>query len=120
MVGNSLHFPFNYGLPLGLTMIKRHTLNSIDFPENVKGRETYYIQSYLRKQKLKVRYVNNSMIHTYTLKSLDTGRICLCKAYCWIHTERIPLFVARCVSYAQQFEKCEEFPVYTNLLDKID
>ena len=64
VVGNSLHFPFNYGLPLGLTMIKRHTLNSIDFPENVKGRETYYIQSYLRKQKLKVRYVNDSMIHT--------------------------------------------------------
>ena len=64
VVGKSFHFPFNYGLPLGLTMIRRRTLSSIDFPEKINGRETYYIQQYLRKQKLKVRYVDDCMIHT--------------------------------------------------------
>ncbi|MHB8361664.1 MAG: glycosyltransferase family 2 protein, partial [Thermoplasmataceae archaeon] len=60
VVGNSIGYPFNYGLPLGLTMIRRSIIETIKFPENIKGRETYYIQKYLRINKLKVRYIENA------------------------------------------------------------
>ena len=63
VIGSSLGYPFHYGIPFGLILIKRDIINKITFPEGIYGRETYYVQRYFRKARLKIKYIKNAMIH---------------------------------------------------------
>ena len=63
VVGQARGHIFRYGLPLGLTMMPLQIARKIKFMESADSRETYYIQQFFRSNKLKVKYVNNSMLH---------------------------------------------------------
>ncbi|MEM0158709.1 MAG: glycosyltransferase [Thermoplasmataceae archaeon] len=63
VVGDTMGHPFSYGLPLGLTSFRRADLSRIEMPKEIAGRETYFIQKYMRDKHLKVKYVKNAKIH---------------------------------------------------------
>lgn len=69
VVGLSSRYIFKFGLPLGLTLMRRRDLLRIQIPDWVQGRETYYIQEFLRRNRLKVRYIQGAMIHEGTYRS---------------------------------------------------
>jgi glycosyltransferase involved in cell wall biosynthesis len=63
VVGMSEGHKFSYGLPLGMTMFLRSSVENVHIPAAVMSRETYYIQRLFRERGLKVKYVPNSNIH---------------------------------------------------------
>ncbi len=69
VVGDTLDHPFSYGVPLGLTMFRRSDLLQIRIPDSIQGRETYFIQKYLRENHLRVRYIRNAKIHSSPVRS---------------------------------------------------
>ncbi len=66
VVGQARGHPFRFGIPLSLTLMPTRIAKEIHFIDNVAGRETYYIQRYMRKRKLKIRYINDAIIHNST------------------------------------------------------
>jgi hypothetical protein len=69
VVGASVGHPFQYGLPLGLTLIDRRLAMRAEIPDRVQGRETYFLQRRLRRERRKVRYVPDAMRHFGTFRS---------------------------------------------------
>lgn len=63
VVGNALGHPFVYGLPMGLTVLPLAWARRVSVPSNIQGRETYYFQRQMRKDRLRVRYVTDAMHH---------------------------------------------------------
>lgn len=64
VVGDTFGHPFSYGVPLGMTAFRRSDLSKIKIPPRIGGRETFFIQKYLRDNKMKVSYIRNAKIHT--------------------------------------------------------
>jgi glycosyltransferase involved in cell wall biosynthesis len=63
VVGGSVGYRFLYGLPLGLTLVRREWATSVAIPPRAQGAETYYLRRAVRRQHLRVRYVPNAMEH---------------------------------------------------------
>jgi glycosyltransferase involved in cell wall biosynthesis len=63
VVGASVGHRFLYGLPLGLTLLRREWASSVAIPPTVQGAETYFLRRAVREQRLKVRYVPDAMEH---------------------------------------------------------
>jgi glycosyltransferase involved in cell wall biosynthesis len=63
VVGMSVGHKFSYGIPLGMTMFRRSIVEKVNIPGSVMGRETYFIQRFFRKRRLKVKYIPNSNVH---------------------------------------------------------
>ncbi len=70
VVGVSEEHRFQYGLPLGLTLIGRRWALGARIPDSAQGRETYYLQRAARKEGLRVRYVPDAMRHYGTYRQL--------------------------------------------------
>lgn len=68
VVGLSEGHSFQYGLPLGLTLVGRRWALSAGIPDDAQGRETYYLQRAARHDHLRVRYVARSMRHDGTYR----------------------------------------------------
>lgn len=68
VVGDALEHPFQYGLPLGLTLIGRAWSIDAGIPDRAQGRETYYLQRAARRTGLRVRYVPDAMVHAGTYR----------------------------------------------------
>ena len=68
VVGCGKGHDFLYGLPLGLTMFRRRDVEDLKIPDQIEGRETFYLQECLRTKSLKVRYVRDAMIHRSTYR----------------------------------------------------
>jgi glycosyltransferase involved in cell wall biosynthesis len=64
VVGNALHHPFAYGLPLGLTLIPVAWGRTVTLPAEAQGSETYYFRRALARDRRKVVYVPDAMIHS--------------------------------------------------------
>jgi hypothetical protein len=60
---------FEYGLPLGLTLVGRAWALAARIPDTVQSRETYFLQRAARRAGLRVRYVPNAMEHLGTYRS---------------------------------------------------
>jgi glycosyltransferase involved in cell wall biosynthesis len=69
VVGMSKGHRFRYGLPLGLTLVGRQWVLEAGIPDDVQGRETYYLQRAVRRQGLRTRYVPEAMRHHGTYRS---------------------------------------------------
>ncbi|MGA8541960.1 MAG: glycosyltransferase family A protein [Thermoplasmata archaeon] len=63
VVGTSVGHPFLYGLPLGLTLLRRDWASRVKIPAEAQGAETYYLRNAVRRQHLRVRYVPDAMEH---------------------------------------------------------
>jgi len=63
VVGCAFGHNFLFGIPLGLTLMPLELLKKVDMPDEIQGRETFYIDAMLRKASLKIRYVKDAMIH---------------------------------------------------------
>ena len=70
VVGLARGHAFRYGLPLGLTLIGRGFAQRAGIPDRAQGRETYYLQRQARRERLRVRYVPDAMIHHGTYRRL--------------------------------------------------
>jgi glycosyltransferase involved in cell wall biosynthesis len=68
VVGNAVGHPFRYGLPLGLTLIGRRWSLDAGIPDRAQGRETYYLQRKVRRDRRRVRYVADAMVHAGTYR----------------------------------------------------
>jgi glycosyltransferase involved in cell wall biosynthesis len=68
VVGDAVAHPFQYGLPLGLTLIGRGWALAAGIPDAAQGRETYYLQRAARRERRRVRYVPDSMVHSGTYR----------------------------------------------------
>ncbi len=69
VVGMAVGHRFRYGLPLGLTLVGRRWALGARIPDSAQGRETYYLQRAVRRGRLRVRYVADSMRHYGTYRS---------------------------------------------------
>jgi glycosyltransferase involved in cell wall biosynthesis len=63
VVGTALGHRFLYGLPLGLTLVRRNWALAVPIPAATQGAETYFLRRALRAQRLRVRYVPEAMEH---------------------------------------------------------
>ncbi|HTW40504.1 MAG TPA: glycosyltransferase [Thermoplasmata archaeon] len=63
VVGASVGHRFLYGLPLGLTLLRRKWATSVAIPPEAQGAETFYLRRAVRRQHLRVRYVPDAMEH---------------------------------------------------------
>jgi len=68
VVGMSVGHSFQYGLPLGLTLIGRSWSLAAGIPDQAQGRETYYLQRAARRVRGRVRYVDAAMVHRGTYR----------------------------------------------------
>lgn len=69
VVGMAMGHAFRYGLPLGLTLLGRRFALDARIPDEVQGRETYFLQRAVRREGLRVRYVLDAMRHHGTYRS---------------------------------------------------
>ncbi len=69
VVGTSVGHRFLYGLPLGLTLIDRGFALRAGIPDRVQGRETYFLQRAVRRERRRVRYVPDSIHHRGTYRA---------------------------------------------------
>jgi glycosyltransferase involved in cell wall biosynthesis len=72
VVGTSVGHPFEYGLPLGLTLFRLDWGRNAGMATQGQGQETYYFRRAARRQGLRVRYVPNSMDHRGTFRRVRT------------------------------------------------
>lgn len=63
VVGTAVGHRFLYGLPLGLTLVRRSWASAIAIPPSAQGAETFYLRRALRRQHRRVRYVPDAMDH---------------------------------------------------------
>jgi glycosyltransferase involved in cell wall biosynthesis len=69
VVGMTVGHRFEYGLPLGLTLVGRAWALAAGIPDTVQSRETYFLQRAARRAGLRVRYVPDAMKHLGTYRS---------------------------------------------------
>lgn len=69
-VGMAVGHTYRYGLPLGLTLLRRGWAMRAGIPDSAQGRETYYLQRLARRERLRVRYVPEAMVHHGTYRRL--------------------------------------------------
>ena len=63
VVGLSLGRRYLYGLPFGLTLLPREWALSVELPDDVQARETYFFQRAMRRDRRSVAYVLDAMEH---------------------------------------------------------
>ncbi|HXW67631.1 MAG TPA: glycosyltransferase family 2 protein [Thermoplasmata archaeon] len=63
VVGCGVGHRFLYGLPLGLTLLRRAWARGVAIAPTAQGAETYYLRRALRAQHLRVAYVPDAMEH---------------------------------------------------------
>jgi glycosyltransferase involved in cell wall biosynthesis len=63
VVAGTVGHPFLYGLPMSLTLLPRKWALRVQVPDRVQGRETFYFQAALRRDRLRVAYVPDSIEH---------------------------------------------------------
>ncbi|MHB1435270.1 MAG: glycosyltransferase family A protein [Thermoplasmata archaeon] len=71
VVGNAWHHPFAYGLPLGLTLLPVAWGRTVPLPEVAQGSETYYLRRALARDRRKVAYVPDAMVHRSPYRGRD-------------------------------------------------
>ncbi len=69
VVGQAIGHKLLYGLPLSLTVMPIKIASKISIDPRVMGRETYFMQKYLRDNGYKVRYLPDAMVHNSTHRS---------------------------------------------------
>jgi glycosyltransferase involved in cell wall biosynthesis len=72
VVGCSIGYPFEYGLPLGLTLIRRAWGLEAGMSLEAQGQETIAFRRAVRRRHEKVRYVRNAMDHRSTYRRVRT------------------------------------------------
>jgi glycosyltransferase involved in cell wall biosynthesis len=70
VVGCAEGHRFLYGLPLSLTLFRREWIRTVAIPDEVQGRETYYIQRRMRADHRRVRYVTDAYHHYGTYRAV--------------------------------------------------
>jgi len=69
VVGASVGHRYLFGLPMGLTLIRRDWGCSVRIPPGApQGQETYYFRRELSRAHLKIRYVPDAMLHRATYR----------------------------------------------------
>lgn len=68
VVGIAIGHRFRFGLPLGLTLLRRAWVLSIDIPDDAQGAETYFLRRALKREHRRVRYVSGAMDHLGTYR----------------------------------------------------
>ncbi|MEM0155457.1 MAG: glycosyltransferase family 2 protein [Thermoplasmataceae archaeon] len=63
VVGCPVGHDFLYGIPLGLTLLPLDLARNLQMPDSIQGRETYYFETLLREQDLRIAHIRDSMIH---------------------------------------------------------
>jgi glycosyltransferase involved in cell wall biosynthesis len=63
VVGSAVGHAFHYGLPFGLTLLRRELAREVPVPPDAQGYETYYFRRELRRRRLRVRYIPDAMEH---------------------------------------------------------
>jgi len=71
VVGNACHHPFAYGLPLGLTLLPADWGRRVVVPEFAQGSETYYLRRALARDRRKVAYIPDAMLHRSPYRGRD-------------------------------------------------
>lgn len=70
VVGAAVGHRFLFGIPMGLTLLRRAWGLSVQIPPDApEGRETYYFARRLAKDRLRVRYVPDAMEHRSTYRT---------------------------------------------------
>jgi glycosyltransferase involved in cell wall biosynthesis len=72
VVGTAVGHPFEYGLPLGLTLFRVDWGRLAGMATQGQGQETYYFRRATRRQRLRVRYVTDAMDHRGTFRRVRT------------------------------------------------
>jgi glycosyltransferase involved in cell wall biosynthesis len=72
VVGTAKGHPFEYGLPLGLTLFRVDWGRRAGMATQGQGQETYNFRMAARRQRLKVRYVPEAMDHRGTFRRVRT------------------------------------------------
>ncbi|MCI4373300.1 MAG: glycosyltransferase family 2 protein, partial [Thermoplasmata archaeon] len=72
VVGTAVGHPFEYGLPLGLTLFRRDWGRRAGMATQGQGQETYNFRQAVRRQRQRVRYVTNAMDHRGTFRRVGT------------------------------------------------
>ncbi len=63
VVGTAVGHRLLYGLPLGLTLLRRDWAAGVPIPPGTQGAETLFLRRALRAQHLQVRYIIDAMEH---------------------------------------------------------
>jgi glycosyltransferase involved in cell wall biosynthesis len=72
VVGNAVGHPLEYGLPLGLTLFRLDWGRRAGMSLEGQGQETYAFRRAVRRDRGKVRYVEDAMVHRGTFRSVPT------------------------------------------------
>jgi glycosyltransferase involved in cell wall biosynthesis len=72
VVGNAVGHPFLYGLPLGLTLFSVPWGRRAGFSVEGDGQETYAFRREVRRERARVAYVEDAMVHRGTFRSVPT------------------------------------------------
>ncbi len=72
VVGGAIGHPFEYGLPLGLTLFRVDWGRRAGMAREAQGQETIAFRRAVRRQHEKVRYVPDAMEHRGTYRSVPT------------------------------------------------
>ena len=72
VVGSSVGHPFQYGLPLGLTLFSREWGRMAGMSVEGQGQETYAFRRAVRAEGARVGYVAEAMVHRGTFRSVPT------------------------------------------------
>lgn len=68
VVGVAIGHRFRFGLPLGLTLVPRAWILSVEIPDHAQGAETYYLRRALKRDRRRVGYVSDAMEHFGTYR----------------------------------------------------
>jgi glycosyltransferase involved in cell wall biosynthesis len=72
VVGTAEGHPFEYGLPLGLTLFRLDWGRAAGMSVEGQGQETYAFRKTVRRLRQRVRYVPESMVHRGTFRRVPT------------------------------------------------
>jgi glycosyltransferase involved in cell wall biosynthesis len=72
VVGTAVGHPFEFGLPLGLTLFRLDWGLRAGMSTQGQGQETYAFRRAVREQRKRVRYVRDAMDHRGTFRSVAT------------------------------------------------
>lgn len=72
VVGSAIGHPFEYGLPLGLTLFRLEWGRSAGMSREAQGQETIAFRRAVRHRREKVRYVPDAMEHRGTFRRVRT------------------------------------------------
>jgi len=72
VVGSAVGHPFDYGLPLGLTLFRLDWGRRAGMSREAQGQETIAFRRAVRRRREKVRYVRDAMEHRGTFRRVRT------------------------------------------------